>query len=287
MSKKYHRVSCNNHDARFYINNDISNDFKYVENMIKQMGGVTHKNNNKIINNTKLFNETLDIKNPLHHKIIILYASLDTKNIDEKILQSIKNIYNNYASISVLSTDDKCKLILTDIFINDLSDFTLKFENSVREIKCTKLILKFIPFFDIIFDDLLLTDSITLPTNFDITNIIIQIIYEQDTKNLLIPNSALNILFQMDIWLMKSHMNNVLVYIHDKLDEIIAYELGVGNYGNVIGFYNLLGNLINEKVIDNNEFSFGKNTGIINHAKMIKKEMGHLNIHPFDTNNLL
>lgn len=198
----------------------------------------------KITDPIELFNSLLNDNNPLHNKIKhLIEVSSKTENNDLTTINNlsiINKIYKNYAVMEGIHINDKCMLIMTDIYNQQIYDFTICFNNTDKTIKCSKVLLKIIPYFKMIFEDLAIQDSITLDTNYDVTNMIFMMLQNQPFEEVITPNIAIDIITQMDFWLMKDHFYIIFGYIIKNIDNIISCELENKNYDKLKTFYELL-----------------------------------------------
>ena len=146
-----------------------------------------------------------------------------------------------------MAIDPVCIYILTDIYNLNLFDLTLKFENTEETLNCKKFMLRFIPYFDMLFNDVEITDSITISQNYEITKIIIMMLHNQNIKSLVTKENAINIILQMDLWLMRDHYKMLIKHISGIIEDVIKDELEQKNYEKIVLFNKILKNLPNEK----------------------------------------
>ncbi len=232
------------------------------------------------------FIEELDLDIAEHKTINILllslnYTKLDDENVSkentDETTQKIKNIVNNHIKKKSFDTTQKCILILSEIYTNNLGDFTLKFSDDDKyDIKCQKSIIKSIPYFSMIFEDVsnentinLQTDNSVLP-NYDITKCIIKLLYTPDDyEDIITINNFILIFEQMNIWLMKDQFNIMLKFAKTNIKEIINLHFKNKNINNIVILSNILNSIANEKFMENNEFSFGNSKKLKSNAQDI------------------
>lgn len=237
------------------------------------------------------FIKKLELHNPEHNKIKHLLKSLKFDNLkddyqnDNIIIQQLKNIIKNYVLINYLEITQKCNLILADIYNDNTTDFIIKFsDDDLYDIKCHKVILKTIPYFSMIFDDITTDNTINLQNNkslpnYDITNRIIKLLYyPNDYNDVVTVINFIQIFEQMNMWLMKDHFHIMVKYAQENIKKIVTLQFEVQNFDNILILYNILNSIATEKFIKNNEFSFGENEKLKRNAKIIIDKIVKLNL---------
>ncbi len=236
------------------------------------------------------FIEQLDLDISKHKKIHNLllslnYTKLDDENISKEntneTTQKIKNIINNNIKKKSFNTTQKCILILSDIYNNNLGDFTLKFSDDDKyNIICQKSLIKSIPYFSMVFEDVSAENTInlnnnngTLP-NYEITTCIIKLLYKPDEYEDIITITNFILIFeQMNIWLMKDQFDIMLKFAKVNIKEIISLHFKNKQINNIVILSNILNSIADEKFIKNNEFSFGDCKKLKLNAKNILDKM--------------
>jgi hypothetical protein len=195
--------------------------------------------------NLKNFLETLNT-NKVHNNFKNIYDSLDMNN---DIHVTIKGIVMNYVVMDDITVNECLSMIMADIYNNNFSDFAINFPNN-KSLKCLKIILRTIPYFDMIFQEFDMKESIDLDTDYNLTILLVKSLYVPIINEIKIHNFT-DLCLLMDKYLMKDNFNEMLVFAKNNIKDIIKYLLNSKQFDSILNLYNVLNSTQNSILLDN------------------------------------
>ena len=216
----------------------------------------------------EIFNNFLNSLDTTNSKQINFKNLCDSLNLANEVHVKVKEIIMSYIGIGDLEIDEIFTMILSDIYNNNLTDFTIKFPD--KSLKCFKAILKTIPYFEMIFQDLEIDDSIDFTTDYELISILVKLLHIPETDDLTIFN-FIDLFVMMDKYLMKDHIHIMLQFAKKNIIDIIEYSLANKQFENILILYDLLNNI--KSNLSNGDTKNTKDTKEINYdiTKIIDK----------------
>jgi hypothetical protein len=166
------------------------------------------------------FVSTLDMNDELCKKIKYFCDSLQDNNIIHLMIKyTIARYHNVNFDGNIFKKYNK---ILSDTFKNNLTDFTINF-NDGSHFKCLKVLLSGIQYFSVIFNDFdEFQNSMILDINSEVATIVLKILYGQNILTLITMDNFVDVIKLMDMWLMdKLHMAQLLPFAEKNIDVLL------------------------------------------------------------------
>lgn len=212
--------------------------------------------------------ESFDNTNPIHMQFKNLCESL---NVVNPINEKIKNIVLGYCDMFDVEIVEIFRLVKLDIYGQNLTDFVIEFpENKVYP--CLKALIKTIPYFDMIFNDIDMGDSLTLSSDFGITSSLLTLVYDQNADVLNVSNYV-EIFEMMDKYLMKEYFYILLEWAKNNVGDIMREYVLNNDFDRIKLLYRILKNISDEKFMKDNEFSFNNCENLKKEAKIVINKM--------------
>jgi hypothetical protein len=214
-----------------------------------------------------LFN-SFDNTNPIHMQFKSLCESLSVVN---PVNENVKNIVLGYCDMFDVEIVEIFRLVKLDIYNKNLTDFIIEFQDG-KCYPCLKAIIKTIPYFDMIFNDIDMNDSLTLSSDFGITSSLLTLVYDQNADELNASNYV-EIFEMMDKYLMKEYFYIMLEWAKNNV-EIVMRDCVLNNdFDRIKLLYRILKNISDEKFMKDNEFSFNNCENLKKDAKNVINKM--------------
>lgn len=196
---------------------------------------------------------SLNLKYAKHKYFSILCSSLDSNN---DVHMSIKEIIVSHITYDT-KIDKIYDKVMRDIFECGFYDFTIMFKNG-KTIKCMKMLLKLIPYFDMVLSEFG-DENIIINDDYDLVLNIIKILHGDN--DVITDNNLIDLYLLMDKFLMCDYFDVLMSYgsIIDgklKIQIILQQLLDVGDYDKLIKFKMLAQYNKNEKLCVLNSLRF-------------------------------
>jgi hypothetical protein len=195
--------------------------------------------------------ESFDLENPIHIHFKNLCESLAHKGLDnvlieEQIHVDIKNIILNYAKSYDLEISDIYKMVLTEIYNNNLTDFKLNCGD--QTIYCLKTIIKNMPCFSLMFEDTGMNlDTLDINEPYELMFTLIKLMYTHNTEIITVDN-FIPILQLMDKFMMKEYFTIMLTYANRNITDITEKLISDQNFDHLKILHRILEDIKNETV---------------------------------------
>lgn len=212
--------------------------------------------------------ESFDNTNPIHMQFKNLCESL---NIVNPVNDNIKNIVLGYCDMFDVEIVEIFRLVKLDIYNKNLTDFVIEFSDG-KCYPCLKAIIKTIPYFDMIFNDIDMNDSLTLSSDFGITSSLLTLVYDQNADELNVSNYV-EIFEMMDKYLMKEYFYIMLEWAKNNVEIVMRDCILNNDFDRIKLLYRILRNISNETFMKDNEFSFNNCENLKKDAKNIITKM--------------
>jgi hypothetical protein len=190
----------------------------------------------------------LDLTMPMHVNFKNLCDSLSVEN---NVNMSIKSIILDKATLYGVIIDDIYKLVTMEIYENHLTDFEIVFpDNNV--IPCLKAMIKTIPYFSIMFEDVETTNHVNVSVDYYMMSCVIELLYNP-TAPVQTWINYVQIFELMDKYLMKDHFNIMINHGKHNMKVIMEHLLSEKQFDKITLLHRILSNIVNEKGVDSDD----------------------------------
>lgn len=187
-----------------------------------------HKTGTKHYNKTK-YNDLIHFK--------LMCNSLNPNiNVHNKIKRQIIMNYTVYPHKIYTG-------LLQNIYEKGLTDFTINFISG-QSFKCMKMIIQIIPYFDMMFNECDIQDTVTITDDYECVMIIMRLLhYNVDNLAKLVCydniiglgiENCIDVLLIADKYLMANNMDILILFIKNNINDIIEYFINNNNNDKIL-----------------------------------------------------
>lgn len=178
---------------------------------------------------TNINKKTNHLSNMIHFKNMC-----NSLNPNDDMHNKIKNImiiqYKTHSSLIDIYDE-----ILYTIGNEQITDFTINFPND-KSIKCLKMVIQKIPYFDMMIKDCDITDTITLNDDYDNVMTIIKLLYNSKSFTMEIKNIT-DTLLLTDKYLMVDNLERLMNYVEKYSHDILRHLIKTKDTDKILALY--------------------------------------------------
>jgi hypothetical protein len=212
--------------------------------------------------------ESFDLTNPVH---IHFKTLCDSLSISNPLNENIKVIVLNHCTMFDLPIILIYMKIVCNIYDSKLTDFEIQFSDG-QVFKCLKSIIKTIPYFDMMLNDIQNDGSLLLTSDSNIVIPLLKIVYGK-YNDVINYENYVELFETMDKYLMKEYFHIMLDSGKEYIQYMTKKWVSDKSFDKIKLLYRILKNIVDEKFITDNEFSFGDSDKLKKDANIIIKKM--------------